>query len=59
MKIFPGCYLFSLHVCTHDMKKVLAAIRRNGVEVATVFDQVFTYDGHAFKFKANICPESH
>jgi len=34
-----GCYLFSLHVCTHDMKKVLAAIRRNGVEVATVFDQ--------------------
>ena len=40
-QIFPGCYLFSLHVCTHDMKKVLAAIRRNGVEVATVFDQVF------------------
>jgi len=34
-----GCYLFSLHVCTHDMKKVLAAIRRNGVEVATLFDQ--------------------
>ena len=41
------------------MKKVLAAIRRNGVEVATVFDQVYTYDGHTFKFKANICPESH
>ena len=35
-----GCYMFSLHVCTHDMKKVLAAIRRNGVEVATLFDQV-------------------
>ena len=34
-----GCYMFSLHVCTHDMKKVLAAIRRNGVEVATLFDQ--------------------
>ena len=32
--------MFSLHVCTHDMKKVLAAIRRNGVEVATLFDQV-------------------
>ena len=31
--------MFSLHVCSHDMKKVLAAIRRNGVEVATVFDQ--------------------
>ena len=43
IKIFSGCYLFSLHVCTHDMKKVLAAIRRNGVEVATVFDQVYNY----------------
>ena len=37
--VAAGCYLFSLHVCTHDMKKVLAAIRRNGVEVATLFDQ--------------------
>ena len=35
-----GAYMFTIHVCTHDMKKVLAAIRRNGVEVATVFDQV-------------------
>ena len=38
--VTAGCYLFSLHVCSHDMKKVLAAIRRNGVEVATLFDQV-------------------
>jgi len=34
-----GCYMFSIHVCTHDMKKALIALRRNGVEVATVFDQ--------------------
>jgi hypothetical protein len=34
-----GCYMFSIHVCTHDMKKALIAMRRNGVEVATVFDQ--------------------
>jgi len=34
-----GCYMFSIHVCTHDMKKALVALRRNGVEVATVYDQ--------------------
>lgn len=31
--------MFSIHLCTHDMKKALAALRRNGVEVATLFDQ--------------------
>jgi len=36
---YTGCYMFSIHVCTHDMKKALAALRRNGVEVATLFDQ--------------------
>jgi hypothetical protein len=34
-----GCYLFSITVCTQDMKKVLMAIRKNGEEVATVYDQ--------------------
>ena len=34
-----GCYMFAVHLCTYDMKKALAAIRRNGVEVATLFDQ--------------------
>ncbi|XP_023339618.1 uncharacterized protein LOC111709908 [Eurytemora carolleeae] len=34
-----GCYLFCLHVCTYDMKKALLSIRRNGVEIATLFDQ--------------------
>ena len=52
--IFSGCYLFSLHVCTHDMKKVLAAIRRNGVEVATVFDQVFIAMHKKCKFNYKI-----
>merc|ERR1712106_941949 len=28
-----GCYLFSITVCTQDMKKVLMAIRKNGEEV--------------------------
>ena len=31
--------MFAVHLCTYDMKKALAAIRRNGVEVATLFDQ--------------------
>jgi len=34
-----GCYMFTVHVCTADMKKVLLSLRRNGVEVATVYDQ--------------------
>ena len=31
--------MFAVHLCTYDMKKALAALRRNGVEVATLFDQ--------------------
>ena len=31
--------MFAVHLCAYDMKKALAAIRRNGVEVATLFDQ--------------------
>jgi len=37
--VVPGCYLFCLTVCSQDMKKVLVAIRRNGEEVGTVYDQ--------------------
>ena len=37
---FSAAYLFSLHVCTHDLKKALIAIRRNGTEVASIYDQV-------------------
>ena len=37
---FKAAYMFSLHVCTHDLKKALIAIRRNGVEVASLYDQV-------------------
>ena len=35
-----AAYLFTLHVCTHDLKKALVAIRRNGIEVASIYDQV-------------------
>ena len=31
--------MFSVHVCVHDMKKVLLSIRKNGEEIASVFDQ--------------------
>jgi len=35
-----GVYLVALHVCTHDMKKALISVRRNGKEeLATVYDQ--------------------
>ena len=31
--------MFSINVCTQDMKKVLMSIRKNGEEVGTVYDQ--------------------
>ena len=37
---YTAAYLFSLNVCTHDLKKALIAIRKNGVEVASLYDQV-------------------
>ena len=35
-----GAYPFTVNVCSHDMKKVLIAIRKNGQEIASVYDQV-------------------
>ena len=34
-----GSYLFIVHVCTADMHKALLAIRHNGNEVASFYDQ--------------------
>jgi len=34
-----GMYLFVFHVATHDNKKALLSIRKNGEEIASVFDQ--------------------
>ena len=36
---FSGLYLLTLNVCSHDLKKTLVAIRRNGEEIASVYDQ--------------------
>jgi hypothetical protein len=36
---FGGRYLFLLHIATHDNKKALLSIRKNGEELASVFDQ--------------------
>ncbi len=35
-----GAYLFAITVCSHDLKKVLIAVRRNGTEIASLYDQV-------------------
>ena len=34
-----GTYMFQFHLATHDNKKALLSIRRNGEEVASLFDQ--------------------
>ena len=34
-----GTYLFVFHIATHDNKKALLSIRKNGEEVASIFDQ--------------------
>ena len=35
----PGLYLFLVTCCTLDMKKCLVSIRKNGKDVANLFDQ--------------------
>lgn len=35
-----GGYLFSVHVCAHDQHKALLTLRRNGMQVASFYDQV-------------------
>merc|ERR1711899_71510 len=34
-----GTYLFKFHIATHDNKKALLSIRKNGEEIASIFDQ--------------------
>merc|ERR1711963_1271981 len=34
-----GTYMFQSHIATHDNKKALLSIRKNGEEVASIFDQ--------------------
>ncbi len=34
-----GLYLFLITLCTLDMKKCLVSVRRNGKDVASIFDQ--------------------
>jgi len=34
-----GTYLFIFHIATHDNKKALLSIRKNGEEIASIFDQ--------------------
>merc|ERR1712002_122309 len=34
-----GTYMFQFHIATHDNKKSLLSIRRNGEEIASIFDQ--------------------
>merc|ERR1711915_826631 len=34
-----GMYLFMFHIATHDNKKALLSIRKNGDEIASIFDQ--------------------
>jgi len=48
-----GAYLFTLSVCSHDMKKVLIAIRKNGTEIASVYDQ-----NHVDNHKSSMCSQS-
>merc|ERR1739838_1168320 len=34
-----GAYMFQFHIATHDNKKALLSIRKNGEEIASIFDQ--------------------
>ena len=49
-----GLYFFTLNVCSHDLKKTLVAIRRNGEEIASVYDQNHT-DNHRNSMAGQVC----
>jgi len=34
-----GSYIFMFHIATHDNKKALLSVRKNGSEIASIFDQ--------------------
>merc|ERR1712088_1307046 len=40
-----GTYMFQFHIATHDNKKALLSIRKNGEEIASIFDQNYK-DNH-------------
>ncbi len=52
-----GLYAFWVTCCTFDMKKALLAIRKNGKDVANVFDQ--DGDQNKASFEGNKCDFSH
>ena len=41
-----GIYLFQFHIATHDNKKALLSIRKNGEEIASIFDQNHKVSSH-------------
>ena len=43
-----------MNVCTHDMKKALIALRRNGTEVASLYDQNHV-DNHKNSMAGQTC----
>ena len=52
-----GYYLLSLTVCSQDKKKVLLSIRRNGEELASLYDQNHN-DNHANTMSSQV-PVKH
>ena len=36
----PGAYMFTVHACAHDQHKALLTLRKNGIQVASFYDQV-------------------
>ena len=35
-----GAYMFTVHACAHDQHKALLTLRKNGIQVASFYDQV-------------------
>ena len=40
----PGAYMFTVHACAHDQHKALLTLRKNGIQVASFYDQVRSKD---------------
>ena len=39
-----GAYMFTVHACAHDQHKALLTLRKNGIQVASFYDQVGSHN---------------
>ena len=48
-----GAYMFTVHACAHDQHKALLTLRKNGIQVASFYDQVGSHKHYRIRLAKN------